>query len=158
MQDPHGFLNLIFREMAIGEEDNLNFIFFSSLSTLEPNIKRRSHIRAESEPSAGKTFLLSSVVRLFPEDMLVEVGGTTPKAWLYAATETESLDLRKKVFIITVEPSQTFYDLFNSILSGDKKKFIWQYTGKNQLENLTAYKITVDNIFLKIFSLVYYFF
>jgi DNA-binding CsgD family transcriptional regulator len=114
----------------VGEEINKQVLFFAALSAKLKNFRERLHCRLTGPSAAGKTYLITRVLDCFPPSMKIEVGGMTPKAWVYAAARTGFMDFHGKILVCLVEPPREFYDLINSVLTGDKEKFKWLYTNK----------------------------
>jgi DNA-binding transcriptional ArsR family regulator len=124
----------------VDEEVNKSVVFFAGMSSKLKNYRERLHCRLVGPSSAGKTKILTGVLNLFPSSMKIEISGMTPKAWIYQNQEGV-IDFTGKILICIVEPPSSFYELINSVLTGDRKKFSWLYTDKDENGKLTASQI-----------------
>jgi predicted transcriptional regulator len=146
IQSPHEYVSKLLDELIVGEQEIKHFVFYSFLTAFNKNIKYRSDVRPQGESSSGKTHIVVNTLSLFPEHMKCFIGGTTPKAWLYGAINSGILNLNHKIFGFLVEPPNQFYDLINSILSGDNEEFEWHFTSKDDTGRLSTEKIIVKGV------------
>jgi DNA-binding transcriptional ArsR family regulator len=124
----------------VDEKVNKSIVFFAGMSSKLKNYRERLHCRLIGPSSAGKTKILTGVLNLFPSSMKIEISGMTPKAWVYR-NQGGVIDFTGKILICIVEPPFSFYELINSVLTGDKEKFSWLYTDKDENGRLTTSQI-----------------
>jgi hypothetical protein len=81
---------------CVGENDNKCTVFLSCVSRL---LKNPINITVKGESSAGKNYLVSSVVRFLPPENLHSISSATPKALFYLGE-----DLSNSVIVIAEAP------------------------------------------------------
>ena len=126
------FIDRTIHHHLAGETSNalLTFLAMVSTKTVEP-----STLRPTGESSIGKTFLVTRVAKLIPEDMKVVRKGFSEKAvWNKGKPLKDHDDRRvwnlhnKVIILLEEETSEEFLEQFRPVLSHDEKKITYEVT------------------------------
>lgn len=125
-------IDRVIHHHLVGETTNALLIFLSMVSakTKEPNT-----VRPVGESSIGKTFLVTRVAKLIPDDMKFVRKGFSEMAVWNKAKPIEGVEDRriwslwgKVLILLEEETAEDFLEQFRPVLSHDEKKITYEVT------------------------------
>ena len=132
------------------KEDNTNkaIIFLGMLSAFTEESQLNITLNAPS--SAGKTYLVKEIVKLFPKADCIQFSNATPTAIFYgedAKNDKERkariVDLERKILIFMEQPDSKAQEKIRAVLSHDQKECIYNITNRNKEGANRAEKVII---------------
>lgn len=132
------------------KEDNTNkaILFLGMLSAFTEESQLNITLNAPS--SAGKTYLVREVAKLFPKVDCIQFSNATPTAIFYnedAKTDRERkariVDLERKILIFMEQPDSKVQEKIRAVLSHDQKECIYNLTNRNKEGANRAEKVII---------------
>ncbi len=132
------------------KEDNTNkaIIFLGMLSAFTEESQLNITLNAPS--SAGKTYLVKEIVKLFPKADCIQFSNATPTAIFYgedAKVDKERkariVDLERKILIFMEQPDSRAQEKIRAVLSHDQKECIYNITNRNKEGANRAEKVII---------------
>lgn len=126
------------------DEIGKRLVFTTALSTYN---KEPLNLFLTGPPSTGKSYLLTNIVKFFPEQDVLFLGGLSPTALVHGEGEWDEereakvVDLENKILAFLESPSKETFETLLPILSHDKWEISFKYTDKTedgQLEQKTS--------------------
>lgn len=132
------------------KEDNTNkaIIFLGMLSAFTEESQLNITLNAPS--SAGKTYLVKEIVKLFPKADCIQFSNATPTAIFYgedAKNDKERkariVDLERKILIFMEQPDSKAQEKIRAVLSHDQKECVYNITNRNKEGANRAEKVII---------------
>ncbi len=104
------------------------------------------NIMINGDSSSGKSYNVSEVSKLFPEQDVLMYGKTTPTAFYYSSklrkiddkTGQAYMDLERRIMVFVEQPDTKLQENLRALLSHDKKKIPFAITNKGKKGENTA--------------------
>jgi len=142
-------------KLIVGEDSNKMVLFLNALSCF---LKQPNGTIITSDASAGKTHLVREVLKLFPEDKKIVLGGASKKALIHMKGDkiintprglTKYIDFSGKIlWFLEDKGGEESYDILRPILSRDQEEIIFELPTKKKSKKGSEF-FTNDIIVIK---------
>ena len=123
-------------KLIVGEKENKRVLFYNFISSF---LDHPNGTLVLGEASGGKTHMVREVLKLFPDEMKIIVGGMSKKALIHRKPDNITPQREREIFLynkilwfLESKGSEESYDILRPILSRDQKEIRYELPTKKK--------------------------